>query len=229
MKVFESHVRAVKWHEESGCSKAVAMAKRSLLKSKLMEWAAGQGLSTEFTTMTDLFSLFVRLMFSGGCQTVINERLNQKVVDMQDRKTVSKQNSRMTRWYELSRCGLIEQYGRNSVEAPHSEPSIGSDLPMGALFEPPSVIESALPLDAVLEDNQFQTWTPQTLERAFHEAELMTIAYDKKDNALVAQSWQTKLLPCKQVILYRDGHAGVQAFWVMYNDGGSVSTWAVSR
>ena len=227
---FKQKVDAVVWHEKSGCSKSVAMAKRSLIKSQLMDWCVKQGEATNWETISQLLQEFVRLMYTGGLQTVINERINQRIRDLEERQTPSKETSRIARWYEAATCGLIESYGRKNVEVPHSEVSFSRDIPVESLFVPPSTMQTDLPLDKIIEPNQWQTWTAQSIKRAYHEQELMSIAYKMRDEKTVSLSWHTSLLPTCQIILYKPVESNdgvVEAFFVLWNTGGCVSTWPV--
>ena len=90
LKLMEKHVCAVAWCEQ-GCDESRAMAARCMLKSQLMDWAARQGESTNFESISDVFREFLTGMWSGGLQTIINERMSQKIRDLEERQTPSKQ------------------------------------------------------------------------------------------------------------------------------------------
>ena len=97
---FKQKVDAVVWHEKSGCSKSVAMAKRSLIKSQLMDWCVKQGEATNWETISQLLQEFVRLMYTGGLQTVINERINPRIRDLLGREANTEQR-------DFEDCSLV--------------------------------------------------------------------------------------------------------------------------
>ena len=136
LKAFESHALAVEWCEH-GCDESVAMARRSMLKSALMDWAVRHCKEAGFKTVTDLFGIFLREMYEGGLQTVINERMNQAIRDTQERSTPSKFASRMKRWDVAAHSGWVEHWGRENVDTVHSEASFGSSVDLTTVFEPP--------------------------------------------------------------------------------------------
>ena len=79
------------------------------------------------------------------------------------------------------------------------------------------------------QENDFQTWNSMTIKRSYAEHELMRIAHERKDRALISQSWITGLLPVKQVVLFNDEIPnGVRdGFFVLWNAGKCALCWKI--
>ena len=227
LKKVQSHSEAVAWAATSGCEEAVEMSHRALIRSKLMDWATAQGRAAEWKEVNELLETFLDEQWAGGLQTVANERINQKLRDLDGRKTLSKCSARATRWETAARCGVLEQWGRKLVKPPHSEVPIRvEDADIKCLFKPEAVLDTNLDLKRVLQDNCFQSWTGQTLRRACSEQELMDIAYKARDKTMISKRWMTGLLPVRQVVGVGEG-ASLQTFFVLNSDGGAAQVWPV--
>ena len=232
LKVFERHVRAVAWCEESGCAESVHMARRCMLKSQLMDWARRQGESTNFTSVSDLFREFLQEMWQGGLNTVNNERANQRIRDLATRQNPSKETNRIAMWEAAARAGWTEHWQRRNVHVQPSEAEFGRDLDLKQLFEPRgTTYDSAMPFDELLKDNKWQTWTSQSIKRSYGEMELMSIAYDRKDKALISKAWKCGLVPCLQVVVIYKTVKGKKtiegSFLVLWNTGIALQTLTV--
>ena len=199
LSAFKLAVESLAWCED-GCDLSRQMAERSMLKSQLMQFACALGRSTEFKSVSEMFRDFLEDMWGGALQTVINERLNKIVREHEEMDSTSKTNGRLSRWHSLITSGLIEEYGRSSVDRPHLEAGFGRDIDVNTLFVPPAKVESNLPVDDVIKDLPWKTWTSMTIRRSFAEFHLMAAAFDDKDRELISNSWRTAALPVKDRI-----------------------------
>ena len=199
-------VEAQRWCLTMGCSTAADMARRAMLKSQLMDWVTAQLEKDGWTAVNAVLQEFLSEMWGHGAQTVSNERINQKLRDLEERTSPSKCSARATRWETAARCGILEQWGRTPIQPEHSESPLA--LPtekLDALFKAPGSLDSELDLGHILHEVDWGTsWTAQTQKRAFLEQELMNLAFTKQDKGLISKSWQTGLLPVGQVVGMRE-------------------------
>ena len=86
-----------------------------------------------------------------------------------------------------------------------------------------------MPFDDICEDNCWQTWTSQTIKRSYAELELMTVAYERRDFALVSKSWATGIFPCNQVCAINRAGSPLEVFLVLWNAGRVAMVWPVAR
>ena len=234
LRAFQLLVESVEWCE-GGCAESQALAKRSMVKSKLMAWAANQGKLVNFERVTDLFREFLADAWCvGPCQTVINENLNKFVRDQEQRGSTQRSCSRISRYHNVLFRQLLERHGCASPTIGATEASFGKYSGLDSLFEVPSVLESDLQLNQVLDPNVMDTHTAHTIKKAWAESALMQQAYEKKDRAMVAKSWRTALAPVRGVILVRrkpETHDGpvkaTRAYFVLYNTGRAALCWRV--
>ena len=213
---------------EKGDPESKALARRSQLQSALMQWCVRILVIAGFSCCPPLLKEFLILMFEGPIQTVVNERANKVVRDMETRANPSKTMARISRWYEVINAGLFEDYGYQSVEPPHSEMKCARES-VEQVFEPTCQPESKVPIDDLLANNTFQTWTSQTIKRSHSEQIFMEMAHQQNDHSIIAKSWHTGLLPCNQMILMREEVGNAEGFIVLWVAGGVATCWPVTR
>jgi hypothetical protein len=224
----KKHFDAVAWCME-GCAESRNMAERSLIKTgKLVDWVVRKLVDVAWERIPDDVAEFVSNLFSGYLQTVINERYNQLIRDMELRNNPSKYGSCMSMWFKLLNATMIEDYGRHSVRPPHSESAVPGDIDVKCLFEP---VKHEMDVNLKLLNGKatWQTWTSQTIKRAYHEQELMVKAFDAGDRSMIAKSWRTSFLPSGEVIIVRGKGIVTRAFIVLWNVGGVCGAWPIAR
>ena len=172
---------------------------------------------------------FLAAFLSGFLQTVINERYNHKVRDLEVRANASKYATCMSMWFSLLNADLIDHYGRDVIRPPHSEAPMPGDLNAKSVFEPSPAAMEKVNVSDLNGPTQWQTWTSMSIKRAYHEQELMVLAHKKADRSMVTKSWRTNLLPSGEVVLFRGAGIETRAFPVLWNVGGVCGAWPVSR
>lgn len=96
----------------------------------------------------------------------IHEHYNTLVRDQELRDNTSSLHARVSRDHNLMHVGFLEPVGFTEVSARHCDTSLGRDLDVDRLFEPSLQIPTPLIVDYILKENQWQTWSRQTIKRS---------------------------------------------------------------
>ena len=131
------------------------MASRSMLKGKLMQWAAAQGQKVEWAHISALLQDFLHDMFRAPLQTAVNEDINKIVRDQETRESTSKTAGRLSRYHNVLFSGYMEKFGFSEVKAPHCEVSFGRRTAVDGLFEPSCSLDTPLPVEDIMGAVQF--------------------------------------------------------------------------
>ena len=135
----------------------------------------------------------------------------------------------MSRWVSTIESDIIASSERKDVEPIHSEGMLSAGESSGSLFEPTSDIDTELRIGDVTKDVPFDTWSAQTIKRAYAEQVLMDMACEQNDDTLFGKAWTCGVVPCMETVLVREAVNSVAAFTVLWNFQKLLMVWPVKR
>ncbi len=196
VRLLRLDVSAMEWSKDQSPTGA-EMAARSMLNGPVMAQIVKMFKADKFARVPPCLVEWFKLFWSGLLQSVINERANKVLRQVETHDCPSKAIARMKKWEALRLSSLAKMYERKPLEVAefHDVPVDCLDL-MSSLFEH-SNETPPLNLHRITGVQDWQTWNSMTVRNAYAETFVMRQAYENTDASILTGS---AMVPAGQVI-----------------------------
>ena len=174
VQVLKLDVSAKEWSAEQSAAGA-DMAKRSMLNGAIMNIIVAFFKEDGFKRVPPALEEWFHHFWRGLHTTVISERANKVLREVETRDCPSKEVSRLKRWDQLRRSSLGQQYKRNELEVTEIQqpPSDCNEL-LGTLFDHVAASKPSLALHSILQTQDWATYNSQSIRSLYAETHVMS-------------------------------------------------------
>lgn len=158
LEQLNAEVQAVAWAREHGGKVGLDMAEKSMLNGELMQELMTLCAAVDYKEVPTAADRLVRDIFGGFNNTLINERANQRLRDVEQRQGARKSVARMSRWNHLVSGDLLASHKWPALEATTHCPTPTNDY-MDTWFEHKQAAQMDTELSRIMgiQDTKFRT------------------------------------------------------------------------